>query len=188
MRRGLGLALLLALGCDGEAVDGGTRTVLPDGATVVLEQPANDAAVSPGTDASVVAPTGDCGGALGNDLLPLVNADRAAAGLSALRCDGDLARVALGHSQDMCTRGYFDHYSPEGKTHFDRLAEAGVNAPRSGENILGGDTAAAPAHAAWMASPTHRANILNPPWTRMGVGTFECPGMGIYWTVLFASD
>ncbi len=129
---------------------------------------------------------GDCGGALGNALLPLVNAERARNGLSQLRCDSGLAAVALGHTQDMCARGYFDHYSPEGETHRERLARAGIYSP-AGENILYGDPTADSAFGAWMGSPTHRANILNPPWTRMGVGTMECNG-SIMWTQLFAAD
>jgi uncharacterized protein YkwD len=98
-----------------------------------------------------------------------VNTQRTQRGLLALRLDPTLTSVARTHSTDMFQRSYFSHNTPDGRTPFDRMQAAGITYTSAGENI-----AYAPnvniADTGLMNSPEHRANILNPQFTRIGVG------------------
>ena len=131
----------------------------------------------PPVAAGAPAPTAE------GQVLELVNAERAAAGCSAVRADDGLAGVARRHSADMRDRGYFSHTDPEGRSPFDRAAAAGVGSARA-ENIAAGQPDAAAVMAAWMASPGHRANILDCSLSSLGVGVSTGAG-GPWWTQLF---
>lgn len=102
-------------------------------------------------------------------MLNLVNNERAKVGVAPLVWDDALADVARGHSEDMFKRGYFSHYSPEGKDVGDRLNAAGISYTYAGENL-----ALAPniqsAHDGLMHSPGHRRNILDPAFHKIGIG------------------
>jgi uncharacterized protein YkwD len=116
-------------------------------------------------------------------VLALVNQERADAGCRPLGADGRLAAVAAAHSADMRDRGFFDHVNLDGLSPFDRADAAGVAA--RAENIARGQSDAAAVMESWMASPGHRANILDCGLTRLGVGVADGGG-GPWWTQLFA--
>lgn len=105
-------------------------------------------------------------------MLKLVNQERQAAGLPPLAADTALARVARLHATDMFRRGYFSHYTPEGKNPFDRIRKQNIHFLTAGENL-----ALAPslniAHQGLMNSPGHRANILRKSFGRVGIGVME---------------
>jgi len=109
--------------------------------------------------------------------LAAVNRVRAAHGLGPLHTSALLTTAATQHSREMAIRGYFDHDSPHGPTFAARLRH--YYPPRhgrrwcAGENIFWSSGTATPqqALAAYMKSPEHRANILSPDWTEIGVGT-----------------
>ena len=99
--------------------------------------------------------------------------------LMPLMQDTTLINIARAHSDDMLERHYFSHVSPDGKSIQDRVAPAySRSLSRAGENIWGGhgyDYSDSTLMArvivdSWMASPGHRANILNPNYNYMGVG------------------
>jgi uncharacterized protein YkwD len=101
-------------------------------------------------------------------LLRAVNHTRAAHGLRALRIDTRLVRAARSHSQEMLRGSYFSHGDFHG-----RMVAFHVQGPTAGENLAWGNGEyAAPATviAEWLASPEHRANLLRPGWTRIGIG------------------
>lgn len=98
-----------------------------------------------------------------------VNRERRARGIPAVRWDGVLAEVSLGHAQDMYRRGYFAHESPEGDGPDARLRRRDVRFSLAGENLALAPSAA-DAHAFLMRSPEHRAHILDHDLTRLGVG------------------
>ena len=107
----------------------------------------------------------------------LHNQVRAQNGLGGLTDNGALDAAGLGHSADMVTRGYFDHFTPEGGTFVDRILAARYagadDAWTLGENLAWGTGAnATPAGLmnAWMNSPEHRANILKPAYRELGLG------------------
>lgn len=99
----------------------------------------------------------------------LLNADRAANGLPALKVNMNLVRLAENYAQDMINRKYFSHYNPEGQSPFDRMQQAGISYRYAGENLAINSNVAA-AEKAFMNSPGHRANILSPNFTEVGLG------------------
>ncbi len=111
----------------------------------------------------------------------LVNLERAKAGLIPLSYDSSLQSAARQHSQEMLTLDYFSHASPtKGIANpADRTYRAGLTDGMVGENIalhsLDGppDSVAARLMQQWMQSPGHRANILRPEFTHMGVGVIS---------------
>ena len=105
-------------------------------------------------------------------MLQLVNEERRKAGLGALKPDTALRKVALAHSDDMFTRGYFAHYTPEGKDPFDRMRDAHIRFYLAGENLALAQTLSI-AHQGLMNSPGHRENILRPGFGRLGIGILD---------------
>ena len=101
-------------------------------------------------------------------LLSAVNHVRTSNGLAPLRIDPRLQRAARAHSSDMIRRGYFAHGAVA-----QRLSAFGVRGPQVGENLAWGTGALARASAIvsqWLASPSHRANLLRPGFRRIGIG------------------
>ncbi|HEX7846831.1 MAG TPA: CvpA family protein [Chitinophagaceae bacterium] len=105
-------------------------------------------------------------------MLQMVNAERQKHGLKPVQADPELTTVARAHSQDMFTRGYFAHESPEGKDPFDRMRTANIKFYAAGENLALAQTLEI-AHNGLMNSPGHRANILNPAFGRLGIGVLD---------------
>lgn len=105
-------------------------------------------------------------------MLTMVNEERRKNGLPNLKADPELTKVARAHSRDMFARGYFSHYSLEGKTLNDRLQANDVRYSTAGENL-----ALAPslklAHYNLMNSPGHRANVLQKAYGRLGIGILD---------------
>jgi uncharacterized protein YkwD len=120
-------------------------------------------------------------------VVTLVNQERAKAGCQALTVDSRLTAAARGHSQDMATRNYFDHNTPEGVTPWTRITNAGYRYSAAAENIAEGQTTPASVMDAWMNSPGHRANILNCGLKNIGVGLAYNAKHTPYWTQDFGS-
>jgi uncharacterized protein YkwD len=124
-----------------------------------------------------LVPNADNVSAVRRATLCLLNAERKARGLVALRLNSQLALAAIRHSRDMVNNKYFAHTSPSGVTFVRRIRKAGyMNGYTSwtiGENLAwGGGTYATPAAIvrAWMQSPEHKANILNGRYRQAGFG------------------
>lgn len=115
-------------------------------------------------------------------VVTLVNAERAKYGLAALTLDETLCGYARVKSQDMHDQGYFSHTSPTYGSPFDMMRTFGVSYRSAGENIAMGYSTPEAVVAAWMNSEGHRANILSANYTTLGVGYVEDGG---YWTQWF---
>ena len=115
-------------------------------------------------------------------VVTLVNAERAKYGLAALTLDETLCGYARVKSQDMHDQGYFSHTSPTYGSPFDMMRSFGVSYRSAGENIAMGYSTPEAVVAAWMNSAGHRANILSANYTTLGVGYVEDGG---YWTQWF---
>ncbi len=102
-------------------------------------------------------------------LLGLVNDARQGVGASAVARDDGLDSVALAHSRDMVEHGFIGHTSPTTGTAADRVTHAGYRSGLVLENI-GRGYSAAEIHRGLMESPGHRANILNPDVSHVGIG------------------
>lgn len=105
-------------------------------------------------------------------MFDLVNKERASRGLNILKFSTALRDVGRSHCLDMFKRNYFSHYTPEGKSPFDRIEAAGIDYLTAGENL-----AYAPsldiAHQGLMNSPGHKANILRDSFGTLGVGVID---------------
>lgn len=101
-----------------------------------------------------------------------VNAERARNGLPALQINYRLLQTARAKSLDMIKGGYFAHQSPTLGSPFDQMKKAGIPYRYAGENIAGNSSAAG-AMVSWMKSSGHRANILNPKFSHIGIGVVD---------------
>lgn len=119
-------------------------------------------------------------------VLAIVNAERAEAGCDSVRLDAKLSTASVNHSTDMARRDYFSHYTPEGKSPWQRAREAGYDAPRS-ENIATGQETAAAVMESWMRSLGHRNNILDCTAKAMGIGLARNSDGTTYWTQMFGT-
>ena len=117
-------------------------------------------------------------------MLELVNQERASRGLKPLEPDPEMTEVARRHSADMFRRGYFSHYTPEGKDPFERMRESDVRFRTAGENLALAPTLRQ-AHTGLMNSPGHRANILRPQFGRVGIGILDGGRRGLMVTQKF---
>jgi uncharacterized protein YkwD len=116
-------------------------------------------------------------------IINTTNAQRQAEGLPPYAVDEQLTTVARVHAQDMVTRGYFSHTSPEGQSLRDRLQEHGLKLNWVGENILRSTRPASetPQYAInwFMADRPHRLNLLHDQYNSIGVGVTQ-EGSGWY--------
>lgn len=104
-----------------------------------------------------------------------LNLERRRNGLQPLELDEQLCQLAVAHSRDMIRRRYFGHVSPSGRDLIERLRLAGVTTRRAAENLVRSGSAAR-AHRQLMESPAHRANLLDPELTHVGIGAVEREG------------
>ncbi|MDO8576348.1 MAG: CAP domain-containing protein [bacterium] len=119
----------------------------------------------------VLQNTGFTAAVLPAALTDLTNNDRAAAGHRALVHDPLLAQAAQKKAEDMAAKGYFAHISPEGKSPWYWLDAVGYKYTYAGENLAVDFTDSMDVEKGWMNSPAHRANIVKPEYTQIGVGT-----------------
>ena len=114
----------------------------------------------------------------------LINQQRANNGLSALKVDSELQRVARIKAQDMVNNNYFDHNSPTYGTPFNMMKNFGISYKTAGENIAGNSSNSA-AVTAWMNSSGHRANILNSSYNYTGLAVVSSPRYGKIYVQMF---
>lgn len=139
------------------------------------DQPGNPAPDQPGTDGSQDA--------FANEVVRLVNEERAKAGLPALTVDRGAASAAQVRAKEI--ERSFSHTRPDGSSFNSALTEAGVNFRGAGENIAYGQNSPEKVMEGWMNSSGHRANILNSSYTSIGVGHYQNASGVNYWTQLF---
>lgn len=122
-------------------------------------------------------------------VLELVNEERAKQGIAPLQWHDGLANVAYAHSKDMHDRNFMAHNNPDSLTPFDRIKNAGISYTRAAENVAAGQQTPEQVMQSWMNSSGHRANILNPNLTKLGVGYYKgTNGYRSYWTQVFIAQ
>jgi uncharacterized protein YkwD len=102
-------------------------------------------------------------------LIDLTNEARGASGLSDLTVDSLLTQSAEAKSNDMFSKGYFEHTSPDGLNSWYWFDLVGYRYTFAGENLAADFESSEDLFAAWMASPSHRANILSPNFADVGI-------------------
>jgi uncharacterized protein YkwD len=123
------------------------------------------------------------------EVVRLVNVARQSAGCAPVTVNGTLVQLARAHSQDMAGPAGFRHNASDGLTPFQRMNAAGYDYSVAAENIAAGQPNAGAVMAAWLASPGHRANIVDCRLTQIGVGVVNRPGSQyvVYWTQEFGT-
>lgn len=121
-----------------------------------------------------------------DEVVRLVNAERAKAGIAPLIMDDKLYQAATVRCEEIMS--VFSHTRPDGSSCFTALQQAEASYSKAGENIAIGQSTPAQVVAAWMDSPGHRANILDPGFSRIGVAVLPAgSGYGGYaWAQFFA--
>lgn len=115
----------------------------------------------------------------------MVNEERRLAGLPRLEVAPLLGVAARAHSADMAARNFYSHDTPEGLTVAHRVMAAGYVFALVGENIAWGQETARQVMNAWMRSRGHKANILHPDYTEIGVGVVATRRGAVVWTQNF---
>jgi len=120
-----------------------------------------------------------------NEVVRLVNEERAKEGLSALKSDySNLHKAAKKRATELPLRFNSKHERPDGRPWHTVLEEYNVRYTVAGENIAYGYKTAAHVMQDWMASPGHRENIMDKRFTHIGVGIYEKDGV-LYWSQEF---
>lgn len=104
-------------------------------------------------------------------LADLTNVARADSGLTQVTRSPILDKAAEDAAQDMATKGYFSHVAPDGTTPWHWLDQEGYAYSYAGQNLAVNFTDSENVQTAWLASPTHRENIMKPQYTEVGFGT-----------------
>ena len=108
-------------------------------------------------------------------------------GLAAVTLDPELTRLAEAQATIMAKRDKLDHSA--GKPFVVRLKASGHDAKLAAENVGAGYHTLAEAFSGWRDSPPHRANMLNPGVTRIGIAAVYAPNSKykVYWALILAA-
>lgn len=154
--------------------------------TGVEEQAQTESEAASEAESSADSGGGDFLAGMESEMIAAINAQRTSNGLSPLAASGALRSVARARSNDMVTNGYFGH---AGGVVFDMLRAAGIAFTWAGENLSRNNypdsQSVSVAVGDFMSSGSHRANILSPNYTSIGVGCQDDGGGMKYCTVVF---
>lgn len=118
------------------------------------------------------------------EVFDLINKQRTNNGLTALKIDNEVQRVARIKAQDMVDNNYFAHESPTYGTPFNMLKSFKITYKTAGENIAGNSSNSG-AVTAWMNSSGHKANILNSNYNYTGIGVVTSSKYGKVYVQMF---
>lgn len=118
------------------------------------------------------------------EVFNLINQQRSQNGLSPLKIDYEVQKVARIKAQDMVNNNYFSHTSPTYGSPFNMLNNFKVSYRTAGENIAGNSSNSA-AVTAWMNSSGHKANILNSSFNYTGIGVINGSKYGKIYVQMF---
>lgn len=107
------------------------------------------------------------------NLIDLTNQQRVASGLNALNTNAALTAAAQAKANNMFQEQYWDHFGPNGESPWMFISQAGYKYVYAGENLAKGFKTAEGVHEAWMASPTHKENILSGNYKDIGIAVVE---------------
>jgi len=103
-----------------------------------------------------------------NDLHSLANQQRASVGLAGLSYNSQLSNAAYGKANHMIANNYWAHIAPDGTAPWYFIQASGYSYTTAGENLAKDFSTSSGVVAGWMASPTHRANVVNTAYTDVG--------------------
>ena len=128
-------------------------------------------------------------------VVDLTNAFRRSQGLGELTINLELQEAAQLHSESLAHDDFFSHTGIDGRMPWDRALDAGYNYYTIGENIAAGQLTPEEVVQAWIDSPSHLENLMNPAFTEIGIGYeyLAIDGGNLrnynhYWTQLFGHE
>ncbi|OAH14992.1 cysteine-rich secretory protein family protein [Streptomyces jeddahensis] len=157
----------------------GTTTAPSTPSAPETSAPKSTATASPSTPATTASASGELA-----RIVELVNDERSKAGCSPVTLNATLSKAAQAHSEDMASHQNMSHTGSDGSNPGDRITRAGYSWSTYGENVAYGYSTPEQVMAGWMASPGHKANILNCSFKEIGVGLAQ---PNDYWTQDFGT-
>lgn len=106
-------------------------------------------------------------------IVELTNVERQKYGLSALKINSKLSSAARAKANDMLLKQYWDHFGPSGETPWQFIEGADYNYIYAGENLAKGFSSSEGVHLAWMASSSHRKNIISGNYKEIGIAVVD---------------
>ena len=125
---------------------------------------------------------------IGSPCADLVNSARSSAGMAPFSVNGQLNVAAELHSTDQAQREDMTHTGSNGSDAGIRITRQGYSWTTWAENVAAGQPDCPAVIEAWMSSAPHRANILNPTLTEIGIGAVTGSNGVVYWTMDFATS
>jgi uncharacterized protein YkwD len=116
-------------------------------------------------------------------LVAMANESRATADMPPLEPSAKLAAAAQAKLADMVAKQYFGHRDAEGRGVWGTIKSMSYQYRHAGENLAKGWKSSDELQAAWMASPKHCANIMDPRYTDIGIATAEVEMDGVRQTL-----
>lgn len=117
-------------------------------------------------------------------VLNLINEERKAQGITPLQIDDLLNITAQAKATDMVKNNYFSHESPTYGSPFEMMQNAGITYRTAGENIAG-NPSVENAVKSWLASESHKQNLLSNAYNYIGIGIEESPAYGYVIVAMF---
>jgi len=119
-----------------------------------------------------------------DEVITLTNQKRLAAGVPALNHNSQLYQAALAKGNHMLANNYWAHIAPDGTEPWKFFTDAGYRYRYAGENLARDFTNPTSAVDAWMASPTHKENLLSQKYVDIGVAVVEGNLNGVDTTII----
>lgn len=135
--------------------------------------------------AAAAVPSGAAFTAAGRDHVRAINAARASVGVTPVQGCLSLRRAADAHVRSMAESGALGHEGTDGSTPGSRARSAGYRGDWIGENVAVGYAGVGQVIEAWLSSPGHRANLLDPRYRHVGVATAVSADGQVYWVQVF---
>jgi uncharacterized protein YkwD len=108
-----------------------------------------------------------------NDIIRLTNEQRGDNNLGALKYNSKLEAAAYAKAQDMFSKNYWSHFSPQGVTPWSFIQNAGYSYSSAGENLAKGYSSSEAVIKGWLNSQKHRDNLLSSKYEEVGVAVVE---------------
>nr|WP_315023284.1 CAP domain-containing protein [uncultured Aminipila sp.] len=145
----------------------------------------NTTTTKPATTNTTTGNSANAVGSYEQQVVNIVNQERAKEGLAPLTLNAKLSNVAETKAEDMRDKNYFSHTSPTYGSPFDMMKQFGITYTAAGENIAKGQKTPQDVMTAWMNSSGHRANIMNSNYQQIGVGYVTDSNGTTYWVQEF---
>lgn len=117
-------------------------------------------------------------------VIELTNQEREKAGLPGLQTNSELNQAALAKAADMFENNYWAHISPTGTEPWSFITQSGYQYQHAGENLARDFSNPQDVVKAWMASPTHKKNLLDNRYRDIGVAVMDGTLNGVETTLV----